>query len=130
MSARSFLPLGLMPATMPPARIPGTAVTPPSSHSRSPDAMGYGYRRRLEPRPLAPAAHDVQVLNAVRRAPLTQVVDRRHAHSPASTRVRHHGDVTVVGADDGARRRALARVEDTHEGLSRVELSVDVQQAA
>jgi hypothetical protein len=31
-SARSFLPLGLMPAATPPARNPGTAVTPPASH--------------------------------------------------------------------------------------------------
>src|SRR5712664_1029915 len=34
-SARSFRPLGLMPAATPPARMPGTAVTPPSSHSMS-----------------------------------------------------------------------------------------------
>ena len=35
MSAMSFLPEGLMPAATPPARKPGTAVMPPSSHSIS-----------------------------------------------------------------------------------------------
>src|SRR5712691_7023450 len=35
MSARSLRPLALTPAATPPARTPGTAVTPPSSHSKS-----------------------------------------------------------------------------------------------
>jgi hypothetical protein len=36
MRARSLRPEGLMPAATPPARMPGTAVTPPSSQSTSP----------------------------------------------------------------------------------------------
>src|SRR5262245_35964615 len=98
MSARSFLPLGLIPAATPPARIPGTALTPPSSHSKSvisetprwpsgprpPErrpataAPSRIHRRGGQPRALVPTEHHVEVLDAVRRTALAEIVDGRH----------------------------------------------------
>src|SRR5437667_11323198 len=99
-----------MPATTPPARIPGTAVTPPSSHSISEDAILGVHRGGLEPGALVPAEHHVEVLNAVGRAALAEVVDGRHAHGAARARIRHPRDVAEVGADHGAGTRAPAPV--------------------
>src|SRR5882724_141094 len=133
MRARSFLPLGLMPAATPAARMPGTAVTPPSSHSRSPvigrSRRGSGvHRRGLEAGPLVPAEEDVEILHAVGRAALSEVVDRRHADDAARARVGHRGDVAEVRAHHRARRRPLALAEHAHEGLTRVELAIDVHE--
>src|SRR6266581_7300853 len=112
-SARSFLPLGLMPAATPPARIPGTAVIPPSSQSTS--AILGVHRRGLEPRALAPAEEDAEALHAVGRAALAEVVDGRHAGRPTGARVRDERHVAVVGADDVPRRRPRAVAEHAHE---------------
>src|SRR5881628_123997 len=133
MRARSFLPLGLMPAATPAARMPGTAVMPPSSHSMSPvirrsRRRSWVHRWSLEAGPLVPAEEDVEVLHAVGRAALAEIVDRRHADGAARARIGHHGDVAVVGADHGARRRSLALAEHTHERLAGVELAVHVDE--
>src|SRR5919201_527522 len=131
MSARSFLPLGLIPAATPAARIPGTAVTPPSSHSMSPVIRGSRcrsgvHRWSLEAGPFVPAEEDVEVLHAVGRAALAEIVDRRHANRAARPRIGHYGDVVEVGADHRARRRPLALAQDPHERLLGVELAVRV----
>src|SRR6266571_4857931 len=100
-----------MPAATPPARIPGTAVTPPSSHSTSAGAIALGiHGRRLKPRALGPAQHDVEILDAVSRAPFAEVVDRRQAHGATGPLIGDHRDVAVVRPDDRARGRPLAFV--------------------
>src|SRR6202795_2749721 len=123
--ARSFLPLGLMPAAMPEARMPGTAVMPPSSHCMS--AMGTlrVHRWRFETRPLVPPHHDVEVLDAVGRAALAQVVQGRDADGAPRARIGDDGDVAEVGAGYGAGRRPLTLGQHPHEGLARVELAVE-----
>src|SRR5574341_1414251 len=94
-----------MPAATPPARTPGTAVTPPPSQSNSAAAIASGIdRRRREPRALGPAEHEVEVLDAVRRATLAEVVDCRHADGAPGASIRDHRDVAVVRADHAARR--------------------------
>src|SRR5438045_2753710 len=105
-----------MPASTPPARMPGTAVTPPSSHSMSPvidrSRRGSGvHRRRLEAGPLVPAEEDVEALHAVGRATLAEVVDRGDTHGTPGARVGNHGHVAEVRADHRARRRPLALAE-------------------
>src|SRR5213078_4407606 len=119
-----------MPAATPPARIPGTAVTPPSSHSTtSAGAIALGiHGRRLEPRALWPAEHDVEVLDAVGRAPFAEIVDRRQAHGATGPPVSDHRDVAVVRADDPARRRPLALVQHADERLAGVGLAVDAEE--
>src|SRR5437016_12787572 len=118
-----------MPAATPPARIPGTAVTPPSSHSTSADAIALGVHRwRLEPRALGPAEHDVEVLDAVGRAPFAEVVDRRQAHGATGPPVGDHHDVAVVRPDDRARGRPLAFVQHADERLAGVELAVAAEE--
>src|SRR5947199_1681189 len=116
-----------MPAATPPARIPGTAVTPPSSHSTtSAGAIALGiHGRRLEPRALWPAEHDVEVLDAVGRAPFAEVVDRRQAHGASGPPIGDHRNVAVVRPDDRARGRPLAFVQHADERLAGVELAVD-----
>src|SRR5437773_10267150 len=101
-----------MPAATPPARIPGTAVTPPSSHSTSAGAIALGVHRwRLESRALGPTEHDVEVLDAVGRAPFAEIVDRRQAHGATGPPIGGHRDVVVVRADDPVGRRALGLVD-------------------
>src|SRR5438876_4948133 len=118
-----------MPAATPPARIPGTAVTPPSSHSTSADAIALGVHRwRLESRALGPTEHDVEVLDAVGRAPFAEVVDRRQAHGATGPRIGDHRDVAVVRPDDPARRGSLALVQHADERLARVELAEDAEE--
>src|SRR6267143_4343487 len=112
-SARSFRPEGLMPAATPPARIPGTAVTPPSSHSMSPvidrSRRDSGvHRRRLEAGPLVPAEEDVEILHAVGRAALAEVVDRGDAHGTAGARVGDHRHVAEIRASHCPRGGPLA----------------------
>ena len=130
MSARSFLPLGLMPATTPPARMPGTAVMPPSSHSMLGASRLQGYTgRRLEARSARSSRTcTLRFCTPLAEPPLPRLSIADTHTAPAGPRVRHHGDVAVVRADDGAGRRALALVEHAHERLARVELSIDVQQ--
>src|SRR5919204_5337557 len=94
--ARSLRPEGLMPAATPPARMPGTAVTPPSSHSMSPvtgrsECRSGVHRWRLEAGPLVPAEEDVEIVYAIGRAALAQVVQRRETHGAAGALVRDHG---------------------------------------
>src|SRR5262249_16397321 len=132
MRARSFRPDGLMPATTPLARMPGTAVTPPSSHSMSPvtgrPCCSGGHRRSLEAGPLAPAAKDVEVLHAVGGTPLAEIVDRGYADGTTGARIGDNRHVAVVAADDCSGRRALALAENAHERLARVELAVSAHQ--
>src|SRR5215510_4606692 len=115
-----------MPAAMPEARIPGTAVIPPSSHWISGVWILGGMRilgidrRGLEPRPLIPAHHDVEVLHAVSRAALAKVVEGGDANRAARARVGHDGDITEIGAGHRACRRPLAFGHHAHEGLARV----------
>src|SRR2546428_12313617 len=118
-----------MPAATPPARIPGTAVTPPSSHSTSAGAIALGVHRwRLESRALGPTEHDVEVLDAVGRAPFAEIVDRRQAHGATGPPISDHRDVAVVRADDPARRRPLALVQHADERLAGVGLAVDAEE--
>src|SRR2546430_367452 len=118
-----------MPAATPPARIPGTAVTPPSSHSISVGGIALGiHRGRLESRSLGPPEHDVEVLDAVRRAALAEVVDRRQAHRATGPGIGDHRDVAVVRPDDPARRGPVAFIQHADERLARVELSVDAEE--
>src|SRR5262249_57821888 len=75
-SARPLRPQGLLPATTPLARIPGTAVTPPSSHSMSPvtgrsRSCSGVHRRSLEAGPFRPAEQDRRGLDAVGGAALS-----------------------------------------------------------
>src|SRR6266545_2291158 len=108
-----------MPPATPPARIPGTAVTPPSSHSISVDAIGLGiHRGSLEPRALGPAEHDVEILDAVRRAALAEVVDRRQAHRATGPGIGDHRHVAVIRPDDHARRRPVALIQIADERLT------------
>src|SRR5258706_2125450 len=107
-----------MPAVTPPARMPGTAVMPPSSHSISEAILGV-HRRGFEPGALVPAEHHVEVLDAVGRAALAQVIDGRHAHGAARASIGDHRDVAEGRANDGTRRRALALVQNTHQRLTR-----------
>src|SRR5262245_50655164 len=112
MRARSLRPDGLMPATTPLARMPGTAVTPPSSHSMSPvtgrsRCCSGVHRRGLEAGPLVPAEEDVEVLHTVGRAALAEIVDRGHADRTAGARIGDDGHVAVVGADHRPRRGTL-----------------------
>src|SRR5947209_19117737 len=98
-----------MPAATPPARIPGTAVTPPSSHSTSAGAIALGVHRwRLESRALGPTEHNVAVLDAVGRPAFAEIVDRRQAHGATGPPISDHRDAAVVRAADPARRRPLA----------------------
>src|SRR5207237_8389514 len=85
-------------------------------------------RRRLEPRALVPALHDVEALDAIGRTALAKVVDGRHAHRASRARIGHDRDIAVVGADDGARRRPLALVENPHEWLTGIELAIDLHE--
>src|ERR1700757_1371298 len=102
-----------MPAAMPEARIPGTAVMPPSSHWTSGMRTLGGMRilgidrRGFQPRPLIPAHPDCEVLPAVGGAALAQVVEGGDADSAARARVGHDGDVAEIGAAHRARRRPL-----------------------
>src|SRR5262249_8619597 len=104
MRARSFRPDGLMPATTPLARMPGTAVTPPSSHSMSPvtgrSCCSGGHRRSLEPGPPAPAEQDVEVLHAVGGTPLATAVTEVVADGAQDGQPREDGvavDAVTVG---------------------------------
>src|SRR3989449_10181689 len=118
-----------MPAATPPARTPGTAVTPPSSHSTSAGAIALGVHRwRLESRALGPTEHDVEVLDAVGRPPFAEIVDRRQAHGATGPPISDHRDVAVVRADDPARRRPLALVQHADERLAGVGLAVDAEE--
>src|SRR5439155_24655074 len=109
--------------------MPGTAVTPPSSHSISVAAIALGiHRGRLEPRALGPAEHDVEVLDAVGRAALAEVVDRGQADSATGPGIGHHRDVAVVRPDDPARRGPLALIQHADERLARVALAVDIEE--
>src|SRR5262245_51096308 len=131
MRARSFFPLGLMPAVTPLARIPGTAVTPPSSHSRSGISNGLRsrvHRRSLETAALVPPVQDVQVLDAVGRASLAEIVDGRDAHSASRAAVGDHGHVAVIGPNDGAGAGPLSLPEHPHERLLGIELLIDGNQ--
>src|SRR6185503_20386494 len=103
MRARSFFPLGLMPAVIPAARIPGTAVMPPSSHWKSlmsPARRLRVHGGRFEPAPLVPPHHHVQVLDAVRRPALAGIVESGEADGPPRAGVGDHGDVAEVRAHD------------------------------
>src|SRR5262245_22210738 len=97
-----------MPAAMPEARIPGTAVLPPSSHCTSGMRILGIDRRGLKPRPLIPAHHDVEVLHTVSRATLAKVVEGGDANRAARARVGHDGDIAEIGAGHRACRRPLA----------------------
>src|SRR5438093_1455659 len=100
----------------------GTPMTPV-------DAIALGVHRwRLESRALGPTEHDVEVLDAVGRAPFAEVVDRRQAHGATGPRIGDHRDVAVVRADDPARRRPLALVKHAHERLAGVGLAVDAEE--
>src|SRR5262249_41442054 len=128
----SFLPLGLIPAAMPEARMPGTVVIPPPSHwmsgmrARSLRIHGRGF----EPGSLVPPHDDVQVLHSVRRPAFTEIVERRYAHGPPGALVRDDRDVTEVGADNGPGHGALPLVEDAHERLAGVELAIECHEFA
>src|SRR5256885_12403385 len=118
-----------MPAATPPARIPGTAVTPPSSHSTSAGAIALGVHRwRLESRALGPTEHDVEVLDAVGRPPFAEIGDRRQAHGATGPPISDRRDGAVVRADDPARRRPLALVQHADERLAGVGLAVDAEE--
>src|SRR5262245_44436283 len=110
--------------------MPGTAVMPPSSHCMSVmRALGI-YGRSLEARPLVPPHHDVEVLDAVGRAALAQVVERGDAYRATRARIGHHGDVAEVGADHRAGGRALTLGNHAHEGLAGVELAIEAGELA
>src|SRR3990172_4011520 len=99
MRARSFFPLALIPQWMPDARIPGTAVMPPSSHSRAairgtPEALP-------APRARPPPKQQVGFPPPVGRPPLAEFVRGQRApralrprrgHAPDGAEVRARGD--------------------------------------
>ena len=97
--ARSFLPLGLIPAATPPARTPGTAVTPPSSHSRS--AISRIHRGGFEPVRSSHPNITLRFWTPLADAALAEVVDGGHAGRPARAGIGDHGHVTEVRAHDG-----------------------------
>src|SRR5258706_10321359 len=104
-----------MPAVTPPARMPGTAVMPPSSHSISEAILGV-HRRGFEPGALVPAEHHVEVLDAVGRAALAQVIDGRYAHGAAPGGNGGHPDVAEVRTHDGTPRPGPPPGPKAHEG--------------
>src|SRR2546427_86111 len=107
----------------------GIRNSSPTSHSISVAAIALGiHRGRLEPRALGPAEHDVEVLDAVGRAALAEVVDRGQADRATGPGIGHHRDVAVVRPDDPARRGPLALIQHADERLARVALAVDVEE--
>src|SRR5207245_2249102 len=99
-NARSGMSPFLMPAAMPAARIPGTAVIPPGRSvfiARLRDRSGIE-AGVLQPERFVPSLHEVERLDGLTGRALDQVVEGGHQRGHAGPRIGKGGDLAEVGA--------------------------------
>src|SRR5213594_635404 len=129
-NARSRTSPFLIPAAMPAASIPGTAVIPPLRPVVIAILFGSLWIEAgvLKPQRFVPSLQEVERLNGLAGRALDQIVEGGHQRGRAGPRIDEGRDLAEVGAAGMQWIRRLSWVQHPYERLVLVEVSIQCRQ--